>query len=125
MTELAKHVPDVTTFAANLVVFFVAIGAAVAGSMAMLKKIREGWEGAFPAKVSSSNAGNGDIVTQSRNMVGALLMETTTAAMLSDSQRSLCEQTEGNTDEMRELRFAVTRLTDAVTELRHEMQRRN
>ncbi len=121
MTELAKHVPDVTTFAANLVVFFVAIGAAVAGSMAMVKKIREGWEGAVGKGPAAS--GN-EIVTQQRSVMGALLMETTTAAMLSESQRGLCEQTEGATDEMRELRFAVTRLTDAVTELRHEMQRR-
>jgi hypothetical protein len=58
-------------------------------------------------------------------VMGALLMETTTAAMLSESQRTLCEQTGENTDETRELRFAITRLTDAVTELRHEMQRRN
>ncbi len=118
MQELAKHVPDVATFAANIVVFLAAIGAAVAGSMAMVKKVKSGWEDTFPAKGES-----GDIVTQQRVM-GALLMETTTAAMLSDSQRSLCEQTGEATDEARELRFAITRLTDAVNELRHEMQRR-
>lgn len=117
MQEAAKHVPDIATFAANIVVFLAAIGAAVAGSMAMVKKIKTGWEDTFPKPAQ------GDVITR-QSVTGALLMETTTAAMLSDSQRSLCEQTSEATDETRELRFAITRLTDEMRELRHEMQRR-
>lgn len=114
--EVAKHVPDVATFAANVVVFLAAIGAAVAGSMAMVKKIKAGWEDTFPNKT-------GDVITQQK-VLGTLMMETTTAARLSESNFSLAKVVEENTDEVRELRFAVVRMTDEMKELRHEMQRR-
>ncbi len=124
MSEVAKHFPDVTTFAANIVVFFAAIAATVAGSLAMVKKIKSGWEETFPAKTPAVSSATGDVVTRERNLMGALLMETTTAAMLTEAQRTLAEKVDENTDETRELRFAMTRVADALNDLRHEMQRR-
>ena len=118
MGEFAKHVPDVTTFATNVVVFLAAIGAAVAGSFAMVKKIKVGWDDTF-----AKGPNRGDVITQ-REVTGALLMETTTAAMLSSSQKMLCEQVSENSDEVKELRHAILSLRDEMRELRHELGRR-
>lgn len=117
-TEARQLIPDVTTFAANLVVFLTAVGAAVAGSLAMVKKIKSSWETAFPAKDPQDG-----VITQHK-MVGTMLMETTTAAMLTESQRALHEEMSEARNDHRELRFALVRLTDEVRELRHEMGRR-
>lgn len=117
MQEIAKHVPE---FAANVVVLLAAIGAAVAGSLAMVKKIKKDWEDTFP-KSATSGPSNGDIVTQQR-MIGTLMMETTTAAMLSSSQERLADTMDEVKDELREGRMVQTSLRDEVRELRHELQ---
>lgn len=125
MQEFGKHIPDVTTFAANLVVFLAAIGAAVAGSLAMVKKVKKDWEETFPKSTTTSvapaSAGGGDVVTQ-RQMIGTLMMETTTAAMLSESQSRLADTMDEVKDEMRDLRNAVCAFRDETRELRHELQ---
>lgn len=121
MQEFGKHVPDITTFAANLVVFLAAIGAAVAGSLAMVKKVKKEWEEAFPKNPTPIAPGNGDVVTQQR-MIGTLMMETTTAAMLSASQERLADTMDEVKDELRDNRSAVCSLRDEMRELRHELQ---
>lgn len=117
MQSIAKHVPE---FAANLIVFLAAIGAAVAGSLAMVKKIKKEWEDTFPKPVAAAPV-NGDVITQQR-MIGTLMMETTTAAMLSSSQERLADTMDEVRDEMREGRMATTSLRDEIRELRHELQ---
>lgn len=120
--EVAKHIPDVTTFAANVVVFLMAVGAAVAGSFAMVKKIKQGWDETFPKTGSSGGTGNGDVITQQR-LVGTLMLETTTAAMMSESMRDLAEATDRQTDVMRDTRDCVKENTREMHELRHQVER--
>lgn len=117
MQEIAKHVPE---FAANVVVLLAAIGAAVAGSLAMVKKIKKEWEDTFP-KPPPGGPSNGDVVTQQR-MIGTLMMETTTAAMLSASQECLADTMDEVKDELREGRMVATSLRDEMRDLRHELQ---
>lgn len=117
MQSIAKHVPE---FAANLIVFLAAIGAAVAGSLAMVKKIKKEWEDTFPKPAAAAPV-NGDVITQQR-MIGTLMMETTTAAMLSSSQERLADTMDEVKDELREGRMAQTSLRDEIRELRHELQ---
>ena len=119
MQEIAKHVPE---FAANVVVLLAAIGAAVAGSLAMVKKVKKEWEETFPKPaVLPGGPSNGDVVTQQR-MIGTLMMETTTAAMLSASQERLADTMDEVKDELREGRMVQTSLRDEMRELRHELQ---
>lgn len=119
MQELAKHIPDVTTFAANLVVFFAAIAAAVAGSLAGVKKIKSSFadvSGPLPAP------GNGDVVTQQR-LVGTLMMETLTAKALSDSNTLLAAAIDDLTEVTRASREAVADAARETRELRHQVER--
>lgn len=118
--EVAKHIPDVTTFAANVVVFLMAVGAAVAGSFAMVKKIKQGWDETFPK--SASGPTTGDVITQQR-LVGTLMLETTTAAMMSESMRDLAEATDRQTDMMRDTRDCMKENTREMHELRHQVER--
>lgn len=122
MQELAKHIPDVTTFAANIVVFFAAIGAAVAGGLSMLKKIKTEVSETFKPVGAPSGPGGGDIVTQQR-MIGTLMLETTTAAMLTEAQRQLAEATDRLIDVTRDNREATCDLTREVREVRHQLER--
>lgn len=118
MTEVTKHIPDITTFAANLVVFLMAIGAAVAGSFAMVKKIKSSWEDTFP----KNGPGEGDVITQQR-MVGTLLMETTTATMLTEANRNLAEAMDKQTEMTRDVRECITENTRELREVRHQIER--
>ena len=120
MQEVAKHIPDVTTFAANLVVFFAAIAAAVAGSLAGVKKIKSSL--ADLSSPATPAPGHGDIVTQQR-LVGTLMMETLTAKALSDSNTLLAAAVDDLTDVTRDSREATCDLTREVRELRHQVER--
>lgn len=108
MSSALHTVPDVTTFAANVVVFLAAIAAAVAGSMSAVKKIKKAW---------LESIKDDEKPIPSQKLIGTLLMETTTAAMLSESQRDLCEIMRDVKDELKEHRFAMVRLTDKLDKL--------
>lgn len=114
---LLANTPDVATFAANVVVFLGAIGAAAAGAFHAVKKVKESWQDL----VKPDKAPPEDSVTTTR-MMGTLLMETTTATMMTEAQRDLAETTRDlsrdmrdQKDEMKELRYAIQRLTDRMS----------
>lgn len=105
MSQVLANVPDVTTFAANIVVFLAAIAAAVAGAMSAVKKIKESW---------LETMKNGDAPLPGKHQVAAAsIIETTTLLMWSESNREACECMRTLADEMRELRheMELTRLT--------------
>lgn len=100
MSQLLENVPDVTTFAANVVVFLAAIAAAVAGAMSAVKKIKESWLEAMKS--------GGDPLPGRHQVAAASLIETNTLLMWSESNRSVCE--------------SVETLCKEITALRHEME---
>ncbi len=110
MTSVIHNVPDVTTFAANVVVFLAAVAAAVAGSMTAVKAIKKSWS---------------DLSTDEDNtkttVASAMIIETTTVLMLSESQRDLAKATDelrfaivGHRDETRELRACIDKLMEVI-----------
>lgn len=105
MSQVLANVPDVTTFAANIVVFLAAIAAAVAGAMSAVKKIKESWLDSMK---------NGDTPVAGKHQIAAAsIIETTTLLMWSESNRDACECMHKLTEEIRELRheMELTRLT--------------
>lgn len=116
MGELLKSVPDVTTFAANLVVFIGALTAAVLGTMSAIKKVKEGWVDT----VGTTKNPEGSLVKT--EIIGGLLQEGFGNKLLASSIEVNTQAVNENTDEVRELRNAVCNLRDEVRELRHEMQ---
>jgi hypothetical protein len=92
-------VPDVTTFAANVVVFLAAIAAAVAGAMSAVKKIKESW---IETLKSTDKTGS------SHTVASASIIETTTLLMWSESNRDVCE--------------CMQALKVEITALRHELE---
>lgn len=115
--ELLKSAPDVTTFAANIVVFFAAVAAAVIGAMSAIKKIKEGWIDTVGTK---SSAPEGTLVKT--EIIGGLLQEGFGSKVLAGSVEVNTQATNELTDEVRELRNAVCALRDEMRETRHEMQ---
>jgi hypothetical protein len=98
MGALIEHTPDVTTFAANIVVFFAALTAAVAGAMISVKKLKKTWVESI----------NDETSPKSTQVVSATIMETQTLLMLSEANRALCHE--------------LSEAKDAMNELRHEME---
>lgn len=114
MKELLANLPDVTTFAANVVVFLTAIGAAVAGAMHMVKKIKESW-----LETIDTKKGPGD----SAKIAGGLIVESTTMMMWTESNKDVVDMireaiTMGRElrNEVMEVRHKMDRLTDAMRE---------
>lgn len=100
MSQILANVPDVTTFAANIVVFLAAIAAAVAGEMSAVKKIKESW---------LETMKNGETPLAGKHQVAAAsIIETTTLLMWSESNRDVCE--------------CMQALKEEITALRHEME---
>lgn len=97
MSQVLANVPDVTTFAANVVVFLTAITAAVVGSLSAVKKIKESW--------LESNKGEPAKITAM--VAGTSIMESTTLLMWSESNRNVCEALDDMTKELRELRHEL------------------
>lgn len=100
MSQVLANVPDVSTFAANIVVFLAAVAAAVAGAMSAVKKIKESWLDSVrdtdsPAPVK-------------HQIAAATIVETTTLLMWSESNRDVCDR--------------MRTLADEIKELRHEME---
>lgn len=116
VTELAKHIPDVSTFAANLVVFLAAIGAAVVGSMAAVKKIKDGWVDLTKATPATAEA-----TTTKTQVIGGLLQDHYGSVMMAENIRDLKGATEDmkdavcdNTRELREIRHTLARMMDRM-----------
>lgn len=115
VTELAKHIPDVSTFAANLVVFLAAVGAAVVGSMAAVKKIKDGWVDLTKAPASA------EVTTTKTQVLGGLLQDHYGSVMMADNLRNLNGTNEDlkdaicdNTRELREIRHTLDRMMDRM-----------
>lgn len=97
----ASSFPDTATFAANIVVFIAAIAAVVAGAWTAITQIKKAiLEGVKPGTPAS-----GGVETK---IASAMLMETTTLMMWSESNRDVCE--------------SMTALREEIRELRHELE---
>lgn len=92
---------NVTTFATNLAVLLAAIAAAAVGSLTAVKSIKKSFLEIFKDddKTNKPDA----------KIASAMIMETTTLLMWSESNRDV-------TEEMRELRFEIRRLADEMKE---------
>lgn len=97
-TELVSS-PDFVSIVTNVGVFLAAAGTVVAAIWSAVKKIRT----ALPA----------DQPTTGRVMSG-MIMDNTTLLMWSESNRTVGDKIDDLTDEMKELRFAVTQLKDKM-----------
>lgn len=93
----ASSLPDVTTFAANLVVFLAALAAVISGAWVAVKQVKK----------SVIDAVADDKPTTAK-VASAILIETQTMLMWSESNRDVCE--------------AVTALREEIKDLRHEME---
>jgi uncharacterized membrane protein len=102
-----SNLPDVTTFAANVVVFLAAIGATVAGALSAVKVIKKSW---------LETVKEDDKPKQS--IASATLVESTTMLMWSESNRAVSEELSDVKDELKELRFVIVRLTDTIKDHR-------
>lgn len=105
MSQVLANVPDVTTFAANIVVFLAAVAAAVAGAMSAVKKIKESW-------LESVKSGDTPVAGK-HQIAAASIIETTTLLTWSESNRDACDCMRALADEIKELRheMELTRLT--------------
>lgn len=97
---------DTKTFVVNLGVITAAIAAAVVGSLTAVKSIKKSFIEVF----KDDDKGKPDV-----KVASAMIMETTTLLMWSESNRDVV-------DEMKELRFAITRLTDKIEEMNRGRQ---
>jgi hypothetical protein len=91
---------NVTTFAANLAVLIAAIAAAAVGSLTAIKSIKKTFLDIF--KDDEVKAKAADV-----KVASAMIMETTTLLMWSESNRDVVEQ-------LKELRHTMQRLTDKL-----------
>lgn len=91
---------NATTFAANLAVLLAAVVAAAIGSLTAVKQIKKSFMEIFK---------DDDKAKPDTKVASAMLMETYTLAMWSESNRDVVEQ-------MKELRFEIRRLSDKIEE---------
>lgn len=119
MSNLVNSVPDTTTFAANIVVFLAAVAAAAVGALQAVKKIKE----AFVEGKEVGGSGKDLVSTQ---VVGGMLQDAFSSAMLAESIRNMARQSEGVreavddlTKEMREHRVLLQRILDRMDDRRH------
>lgn len=97
---------NVTTFATNLAVLLAAIAAAAVGSLTAVKSIKKSFMDIFKDDDKATSKPEAKIAS-------AMIMETTTLLMWSESNRDMVQ-------ELRELRTEVRRLTDEFKEHRHD-----
>lgn len=97
-TAAVSSLPDVTTFAANFVVFLAALAAVIIGAWKAVQQVR---------KAVSDTSVDGKDGTSSR-VASAVILETTTMLMWSESNRDVCECIQG--------------LKEEITALRHELE---
>jgi hypothetical protein len=95
----AVNTPDFITIVTNVGVFLAASGTVIAAIWSAVKKIR----------TSEESDGHGP-----RRVVGGTIMDHSHMMLWSESNRTLGGQIDDLTDEMRELRFAVTQLKDKL-----------
>lgn len=110
VTQVASSIPAVTTFAANAVVFLAAVGAVVAGA----------WKAVQEVKKSVTETVKEDGASQTK-IASAVLMETTSMTMLTESNRDvvesnrhLCERLQAHGEKMVALAHQVERLRDKM-----------
>ena len=102
---MAHNLPDVTTFAANIVVFALAIAAAVGGVFTAVKTMKS----KFMEIISSDKPSDGGA-----RLLGGVITENVSMIMLTEQLRTTC-------DELREVCGCVRENANEVRELRHEM----
>ena len=112
MSSILHNVPDVTTFAANVVVFLAAISAAVVGAMQAVKAIKK--------SVVEAMTTDQTTVTK-REVIGGILQDQYGAIQMSEAIRDLKEAvcdlrtTMGdNTRENHEIRHILERVLDRM-----------
>lgn len=99
MSQIAVS-PDFITIATNVGVFLAAAGTVIAAIWSAVKKI----------KTVMPEANN----PTTNKVVGGMIMDHTTMLMWSESNKGVTESIKDLEHEMRELRFVVTQLKDAV-----------
>lgn len=97
--ELAASSPGFVTIVTNAGVFLAAMGTAAAAVWSAVKKIKT----ALPADQPTTG-----------KVVSGMIMDNTTLLMWSESNRTVGDKIDDLTDEMKELRFAVTQLKDKL-----------
>lgn len=106
MVEALKHVPDVSTFAANVVVFLAAVAAAVIGALSAVKKIKEAWTDTAGTKTSA--------IPLQTQVIGGMLQDAVGSAMMAEQLRSNQRATESLCEELREVRIVLNRIADRM-----------
>lgn len=109
VSSTLSSVPDVTTFAANTVVFLAAISAAVVGSMSAVKQIKKSIVEALKPEEGSTS------VTKTQ-IVGGILQDQYGSVMMAEALRNNAESTD-------DLKTAVCQVRDELRENRHTMDR--
>lgn len=90
--------PDFITIVTNVGVFLAAAGTVIAAIWSAVKKIKT----AMPDNATTNK------------VIGGMIMDHTTLLMWSESNKGVSESLDDLQKEMRELRFAVMQLKDAV-----------
>jgi hypothetical protein len=108
VSSIIHNAPDVTTFAANVVVFLAAISAAVVGSMSAVKAIKK-------ALIESLKPEETTPITTTQ-VIGGILQDQYGSVMMSEALRDNREATE-------DLKNAVCNVRDELRENRHTMDR--
>jgi hypothetical protein len=110
VTQVASSIPDVTTFAANAVVFLAAVAAVVAGAWKAVQEVKK--------SVTATAKEDG---TQQTKIASAVLMETTSMQMLTESNRDveasnrhLCDCLISHGEKMIALAHQIERLRDRM-----------
>lgn len=110
VTQVASSIPDVTTFAANAVVFLAAVAAVVAGA----------WKAVQEVKKSVVETAKQETTMQTK-VASAVLIETTTMMMWAESNREvgdtldrLCECLQAHGEKMLHLAHQIERLRDKM-----------
>lgn len=110
MSSVIHNAPDVTTFAANIVVVLAAIAAAVVGAMSATKTIKKAILDNLKPEPDETTS------VSKTQVIGGVLQEAFGSAMLADS---LKDNRETNED----LKHAVCSLRDEMRENRHMIER--
>lgn len=113
---MANGLPDFASIATNLVVITGAIGAAVAGSVTVIKEMRKKLIEVFEDKDGNVEA------REPKQIAGVSIMENTTMLMLSESLRDTRESTDDNTHVLRNIEEAITENTREVSRFREEVR---
>jgi hypothetical protein len=104
VNSTASSLPDVTTFAANVVVFLAAVAATVVGAMTAVKKIKE-----------SILENNKPIEVTNTQVIGGLLQDAVGSAMMAEQLRHNQKAQEDLCDELKEVRIVLNRIADLLS----------